>query len=243
MAWPARQYGCAARNHGLESANSGLAMLQPRPLASQSQQALLHRALAALQTIPPWLALASPPRPVPAELLKQLKPRRTAVVAQRDAVGAAPSGQTRQLVLQRRLAQANPGAVKQARTPEALLATPVVQQAGPGPGRKLDTPPPDRMIHRALRFVQCTINVIPPSERRRQPLVTRIKKPALTAPGITSQTKEKTVYSVTQRGRVSMSGCRMSSSCSRVSKPWASTTSATLLPLAWASAATRVAAS
>ena len=243
MAWPARQYGCAARNHGLESANSGLAMLQPRPRPPQFQQALLHGALIAQQAVPPFILRAGAPRPMPANLFKQLEMRRTAVVAQCDAIGAAPSGQTRQLVLQLCLAQANPGAMEQAGTPEALLATPVVQQAGPGPGRKLDTPPPDRMIHRALRFVQCTINVIPPSERRRQPLVTRIKKPALTAPGITSQTKEKTVYSVTQRGRVSMSGCRISSSCSRVSRPWASTTSATLLPLAWASAATRVAAS
>lgn len=165
-------------------------MLQPRPLVSQSQQALLHCALAAPQTIPPWLALASPPRPVPAELLEQLEPRRTTVVAQRNAVGAASPGQARQLVRQRRRTEADAGAVEQAGTPEALLATPVVQQAGPCPGRQPDTPPPGGMIHRSLHFVRCTINVIPASERRRQPLATRIKKPARAAPASTSRTKD-----------------------------------------------------
>lgn len=219
-------------------------MLQPRPLVSQSQQALLHCVLAAPQTIPPWLALASPPRPVPAELLEQLEPRRTTVVAQRNAVGAASPGQARQLVRQRRRTEADADAVEQAGTPEALLATPVVQQAGPCPGRQLDTPPPGGMIHRSLHF--CAVH-----NKRYTPIGTpppaacdAHKKTGARGAGKHESNKGwEIVYSVTQRGRVSMSGCRMSSSCSRVSRPWASTTSATLLPLACASAATRVAAS
>ncbi|AAQ61772.1 hypothetical protein CV_4111 [Chromobacterium violaceum ATCC 12472] len=90
----------------------------------------------------PQMAAGQPP---------QLKPVPAAVVAQRDAVGAAAPRHPPQSVLPGRGAMPYPQAVKQAGSPEALPAAPLIELAAPGLDRKLHSPP-QQMAHAALQL-------------------------------------------------------------------------------------------